>query len=164
MTGLHDLQDAEGYVAFKSFGEGTNLPAIATEEDTGPLTHALIQAPAGQNLIGVRKWIQMEDFAEAFGRTLGVPARISQEPNSPDSFPEELREEFMDSVGYMAGYGYDAGTVDKSVVQPDEVRRATSSSEYEIANAGAAWSAIEARDSGGLDQETRLVRYCLVCS
>jgi hypothetical protein len=114
-------QDAEGYITFNGFGKGSDLPMIATEEDTGPLVHALIQAPAGQNMIGVREWMKMETFAEMFGRILGVPARMSADVDDVDKFPEELREEFMDSIAYTAEIGYDAGKVDKSVVQPKDV-------------------------------------------
>ena len=94
---------------------------IATEEDTGPLVDALIQSPAGKNLIGVRKWMTLESFVEIFGRVLGVPARMSREALAIDKFPEEMREDFADSIGYFGEYGYDAGKVDKSIVQPDEV-------------------------------------------
>ena len=117
-------QDQDGTVLFNSFGKGSqtsNLPMIATEEDTGPLVHALLQVPPGKNLIGVRKWMQMEKFAEMFGKVMGVPTKMSDEGFSKDGFPEDLREEFSDTIGYTAECGYDGGKVDKSVVQPDEL-------------------------------------------
>ena len=63
----------------------------------------------------------MTPFAEIFARVLGVPARMSAEGNLIDKFPEELRQEFADSLAYFPEYGYDAGKVDKSVVQPGDV-------------------------------------------
>ena len=114
-------QDEDGTVVFNGFGKGSNLPMIATEEDTGPLVHALLQAQPGQNLIGVRKWMQMDDFAESFGRVLGVPTKMSQAASAVDKFPDELREEFVDTIAYTQEIGYAAETVDKSLVQPDQV-------------------------------------------
>ncbi len=118
---LTDLKDEEGNVVFNGFGKGSNLPMIATEEDTGPLVHALLQVAPGQNLIGVRKWMKMEQFAETFGRVLGVPTRVSAEASKADMFPDELRKEFVDTIGYTQEIGYAAETVDKSLVQPDQV-------------------------------------------
>lgn len=114
-------QDQEGTVVFNGFGEGSNLPMIATEEDTGPLVHALLQVPPGQNLIGVRKWMQMDEFADTFGRVLGLPTKMSHAASAVDTFPDELREEFVDTIAYTREIGYAAETVDKSLVQPDEV-------------------------------------------
>ena len=119
---LTGFQDEEGNIVFNGFGKGSNLPMIATEEDTGPLVHALLQVAPGQNLIGVRKWMQMDDFAETFGRVLGVATRMSNVARSSDNFPDELREEFVDTIAYTQEIGYAAETLDKSLVQPDQVR------------------------------------------
>ena len=115
-------QDEEGTIVFNPFGKGSSLPMIATEEDTGPLVHALLQDAPGQNLIGVRKWMTMAQFAEAFGRVLGVPTKMAPPAaNAAANFPDELREEFVDTIGYMEEIGYAAQTKDESLVQPDQV-------------------------------------------
>lgn len=92
---------------------------IATEEDAGPLVHALLQVAPGQNLIGVRKWMQMEQFADMFGRVLGIPTKMA--PPKAANFPDELREEFVDTIAYTEEIGYAAETKDESLVQPDQV-------------------------------------------
>ena len=66
--------------------------------------------------------MQMEHFAEVFGRVLGVSTKIAPpKANAAENFPDELREEFVDTVAYAEEIGYAAETVDKSVLQPDEV-------------------------------------------
>ena len=119
---LTSRQDEEGSIIFNPFGKGSTLPMIATEEDTGPLVHALLQDAPGQKLIGVRKWMKMEQFAETFGSVLGVPTKMAPpSASAAANFPDELREEFVDTIGYMEEVGYAAQTKDESLVQPDQV-------------------------------------------
>jgi hypothetical protein len=94
---------------------------IVAEEDTGPLTHALLQAPAGSNVVGVREWMTMKDFAALVGRSLGVKTNVVAEAKFLSQMPPAFKEVLNDSIGFFDELGYAGQKVDKSVRNPWEV-------------------------------------------
>lgn len=97
------------------------IPFIATIEDTGPLTKALVNSEPGKHLLAYREEMSFSEFAETWGRTLGVKARY--ELSGPDShwadLPKELRLDIEDAAVYISEIGYDGG--DPSIIRPSEV-------------------------------------------
>lgn len=51
------------------------MPVIATCEDTGHLTKALINVDGGKTILAYRELITLDEFAETWGRALGVKAK-----------------------------------------------------------------------------------------
>lgn len=98
------------------------LPLIAADEDTGPLTKALLEVPPGKNLIAYRAWMTMAEYVESISRVKGVKAITkSLAPDAPmDMIPEELREELIENMLYFHEFGYE-GRNDPSVVHPKDV-------------------------------------------
>ena len=115
------MQDADGTVVFHPFIPKAPIPTVVAGEDTGPFVHALLQSPPGKNLIGVRRWMSMEEYVQTFSEVLGVKTRLSDNEDAAKRFPEEARADISDFLAYVAEFGYDAGTVDKSVVQPEDL-------------------------------------------
>jgi hypothetical protein len=53
------------------------LPSVALDEDTGPLAKALVSAEPGKNLIAFGGWTSLGEFAEIWGRSLGVKSEYA---------------------------------------------------------------------------------------
>jgi hypothetical protein len=113
-------QQVDGSLTFQAWGE-SEQPMIVAEEDTGPLTHALLQAEAGSNIVGVREWMTMSDFAVLVGRVLGVDTNIVAEAKFLSQMPPPFKEVLNDSIDFFDEFGYAGQKVDKSVRNPWEV-------------------------------------------
>lgn len=93
---------------------------IATDEDTGPLTLALLSVDPGKNLLAFRELITLEEFVTIWGQVNGVKTRY--EATAPDEVwvdIPELRQDIEECADYIAEFGYDGG--DPSVVYPKDV-------------------------------------------
>jgi hypothetical protein len=98
------------------------LPLIATEEDTGPFTRALLEVAPGKNLIAYRAWMTMGEYLEIIGQVKGVKVISKQMPPdaSWEALPEELVDEVTDNAKYIEEFGYE-GRDDPTLVHPKDV-------------------------------------------
>ena len=122
-------QDENGVYVFSiSIPTSVKLPLIATEEDTGPFTKALVSVEPGKNLIAYRSWMSLDEYLEIIGRVKGVKMKNVLPP--PDAevdtgMPAELAEEMSDNAKYFEEFGYEARD-DPSVLHPKDVSVPTS--------------------------------------
>lgn len=156
------------------------LPMIATEEDTGPFVKALVTSPrTNLNLVAYREWMSLEELAQTWSRTLGVPARNVTIPFDKDweIVEDELKEELDETMRYMTEFGYE-GRDDPSVVHPRDVSTYPTTPMETICESACADSLLSflpllvgcrrpaSRYRRGVDQETRLefrlVEPCLI--
>jgi hypothetical protein len=72
-------------------------------------------------LIGVRQWTTLAHVASIFSSVNNVDIKTDPTEKIPDEFPEDLKLEFEEMMRYFEEFGYDAGKVDDSVVQPEDV-------------------------------------------
>ena len=119
------------YVFSHSFPISTKLPLIATEEDTGPFTKALVEDSPGKNLIAYRSWMTMDEYLEIIVKALGVKARNLRLPAGEGmaGLPEDLVQEILDNGNYFAEFGYE-GKDDPSLVHPKDVSPKTVQKAY----------------------------------
>ena len=98
------------------------LPMIATEEDTGPFTKALLNTEPGKNLIAYREWMTNDAYVDLWARTLGVNAKsITLPADDPmEGIPEELKQELTENMAYFEEFGYE-GRDDPTLVHPKDV-------------------------------------------
>ncbi len=113
------------YVFTYNFPTAVKLPLIATEEDTGPFTKALVEAAPETNLIAYRAWMTMDEYVETICQVLGIKAFNKQLPVDAvwEGLPEELVLELSDNGKYFAEFGYE-GRDDPSLVHPKNVSSA----------------------------------------
>jgi hypothetical protein len=98
------------------------VPLIATSEDTGPLTKALVNVDGGKTLLAYRGLITMDEFAETWGRALGVKAQyVATSPGEVWVAIPELQEDIEECANFISEFGFEGG--DPSVVQPKDVSR-----------------------------------------
>ncbi|KFA71554.1 hypothetical protein S40288_06827 [Stachybotrys chartarum IBT 40288] len=97
------------------------LPWLAAEEDTGPLVKALLEEPAGKNLIGYRAWLSPKELADAFTKATGMKSEAIMLPKGQSHLPlpPELAEELDDNWSYWNEFGYYGG--DPTVIHPESV-------------------------------------------
>ena len=79
---------------------------------------ALLDAPAGKQVIAYRELLSMPDFVALWGKTLGVETKLVRrlQPGVPEELSLELEETFAaaEEVGYW-------GHADKSVIHPKDL-------------------------------------------
>ncbi|EXJ54606.1 hypothetical protein A1O7_09947 [Cladophialophora yegresii CBS 114405] len=120
---MRPQKDENGiYVFSYNFPMTVKLPLIATEEDTGPFTRALVEAAPGKNLIAYRAWMTMDEYLQIVCAVKGVKAVNQNVPldASSGSLPEELVAELADNAGYFEEFGYE-GRDDPTLVHPRDV-------------------------------------------
>ncbi|KIW09980.1 hypothetical protein PV08_11756 [Exophiala spinifera] len=114
-------KNAEGvYVLKTRIPPTAKIPLIATDEDTGPLTLALLSVDAGKHLLAFRELTTLAEFVAIWGRVNCVETRY--ETTAPDEVwidIPELREDIEDAADYIAEFGFDGG--DPSVVHPKDL-------------------------------------------
>lgn len=110
------------YVFTLSIPSTVKLPLIATEEDTGPFTKALVEDQAGKNLIAYREWKTLDEYVEIIKEVSGVNTKTATLPAGVewDAMPEELRQEMSDNSNYFLEFGYE-GRDDPSLSHPKDV-------------------------------------------
>jgi len=104
------------------FNQHVKLPHIAHDEDTGPLTKALLDSPPGKNLIAYRAWLSLDEFLEVWSRALNLKAKTARLPYdlSLDSIPPEIDDEMAQMAAWCEDFGYEARD-DPSVIHPKDV-------------------------------------------
>ncbi|WAO89842.1 NmrA domain-containing protein [Fusarium falciforme] len=118
------IKNADGVVQFIGHIEqDVKLPFIAAEEDSGPFVKALLQQPAGVNLIGYREWISAREAADALTRATGLKAEVVTLPKGhfPPGVPEDLKAELEDNFAYFNEFGYE-GRDDPSLIHPRDLK------------------------------------------
>ena len=110
------------YVFSYNIPTTVKLPLVATEEDTGPFTKALVETAPGKNLIAYRAWQTMDEYIDIVSQVKGVKAVNKQMPPDAiwESVPEELREELGENAKYFEEFGYE-GRDDPTVLHPKDV-------------------------------------------
>jgi hypothetical protein len=98
------------------------VPLIATEEDTGPFTKALVQAEPGKNLIAYRAYMSMDEYVDIISKVTGVKVKNQEVPVevAMAGMPQDLAQEVSDNMNYVLEFGYE-GRDDPSVVHPNQV-------------------------------------------
>lgn len=93
---------------------------IATDEDTGPLTLALVKVEPGKNLLAFRELITLQEFVTVWGRVNSVETKY--EVTGPEEIwvdIPELRQDIEECADYIGEFGFDGG--DPTVVHPKDV-------------------------------------------
>lgn len=98
------------------------FPFIAAEEDSGPIVKALVDEPAGKNIIGYREWLTVQELALSFTKATGLKAESITLPQGEFNLPlpDELKLELADNFAYWNEFGYEARD-DPTVIHPRDV-------------------------------------------
>ncbi|KAH8198078.1 hypothetical protein TruAng_007750 [Truncatella angustata] len=115
-------RQADGsFLVIRPFAPGLELPFVVPHRDTGAFVKALVDLPAGKDLLGVSQTMAWPEWVELWGRILGVEAGFKQV--SREEFfagtPKPVRDELWDSYEYCADFGYTGG--DPEVLTPDQL-------------------------------------------
>ncbi|CAG9949453.1 unnamed protein product [Clonostachys rosea f. rosea IK726] len=116
-------KNEEGTVQFiGNLEPNVKFPFIAAEEDSGPIVKALVNAPAGKNIIGYREWLTMQELALSFTKATGLRAESVTLP--PGEFhlplPDELKLELGENFAYWNEFGYEARN-DPTIIHPRDL-------------------------------------------
>ncbi|KAM0432305.1 hypothetical protein ACHAPT_004845 [Fusarium lateritium] len=118
------LPNADGVVQFIGHvDQDVKLPFIAAEEDSGPFVKALLQQPAGVNLIGYRAWITPREVAAALTKVTGLKAEVVTLPKGhfPPDLDADLKLELEDNFAYFNEFGYE-GRDDPTLAHPRDLK------------------------------------------
>ncbi|RFU72567.1 hypothetical protein TARUN_9682 [Trichoderma arundinaceum] len=116
-------KDENGVVKFiGNLDLDIKFPFVAAEEDSGPITKALVQEPAGKNIIGYREWLTLREFAAVFTQATGLEAEAVRLPRGqlPFEVPPELQAELNDNWDYWNECGYE-GRDDPTIIHPKDL-------------------------------------------
>ncbi|RKK84929.1 hypothetical protein BFJ71_g14326 [Fusarium oxysporum] len=99
------------------------LPFIAPEEDSSPIVKALVNEPAGKNIIAYRGWLTMPELAQTVTKATGLKAESITLPKGmfPPELPEELKLELGDNFAACNEIGYEARN-DPTVIHPRDLK------------------------------------------
>ncbi|SPJ80074.1 related to nitrogen metabolic regulation protein nmr [Fusarium torulosum] len=117
-------KNKEGTVQFVGHLEpDVKLPFIAPEEDSGPIVKALVNEPAGKNIIAYRGWLTMPELAQTVTKATGLKAESITLPKGtfPPDLPEELKLELGDNFAACNEIGYEARN-DPTVIHPRDLK------------------------------------------
>jgi hypothetical protein len=120
---LTSSQGENGVVKFTSIGpEDVKFPFIAAEEDSGPIVKALLQEPAGENVLGFRELLTIREFVSIFSEATGLAAEAVHLPKGQFKMElsPELELEFSENWGFFRDFGYE-GREDPTVIHPKDV-------------------------------------------
>ncbi|KAJ5633195.1 hypothetical protein N7490_009534 [Penicillium lividum] len=118
------IKNSEGVVQFIGYMEqDVKVPFLVADEDSGPLVKALMQEPAGKNLIGYRGWLTTRELASAFTKATGLNAEVITLPKGqfPPGTPDETKALLEDNMGYWNEFGYE-GRADPTVIHPRDLK------------------------------------------
>ncbi|KAM0255514.1 hypothetical protein ACHAQJ_005661 [Trichoderma viride] len=120
---LMPAKGESGVVQFTSIApEDVKFPFIAAEEDSGPVTKALLQEPAGTNILGFRELLTMREFVAIFSEATGLAAEAVYLPKGQFKMElsPELKLEFSENWGFWRDFGYE-GREDPTVIHPKDL-------------------------------------------
>ena len=80
--------------------------------------HALLgAAPGHHKVLGVNEWLTPRDFATILAQVLGKRIEFVDRNPEFDMSDPELARDHAEMMGFIVEFGYDGGSVDKSVAQ-----------------------------------------------
>ncbi|KAJ9615427.1 hypothetical protein H2200_001502 [Cladophialophora chaetospira] len=114
-------QDGDGMYVFRTrMAADRKVPLIAAGEDTGPLTKALVNVEGGKTLLASREFVTLDEFAQTWGRALGVEAKyVATGPDEVWVAIPELQEDIEECADFITEFGFDGGN--PSVVHPKDL-------------------------------------------
>lgn len=92
-------------------------PFVAAAKDTGPITKALVELPAGKNVIAYRELMDFVDYIKLWGKVLSVPTDVEY---GSMSVPEDLKQEIEETWEFAGEFGYWA-YADETVIHPKDL-------------------------------------------
>lgn len=116
-------RQADGsFVMSRPTSASFRMPFIVAQRDTGAFVKALVDMPPGKDLMGVSEWMTFPEWAEAWGRVLGVKVRYQQISKEEmfEGVPGPIAQEIGDSFDYIEEFGFAGG--DPDVLDPQQVR------------------------------------------
>ncbi|KAK7414936.1 hypothetical protein QQX98_006261 [Neonectria punicea] len=123
---IKPVKNADGVVQFIGpLDADTKLPFIAGEEDSGPIVKALVEEPAGKNVIAYREWLTLRELIAIFTKATGRTAEAVTVPIGGPRIPDELKQEIADNFAYINEFGYE-GRDDPTVIHPRELESSLS--------------------------------------
>jgi hypothetical protein len=98
------------------------IPMVVANRDTGVFVKALVNAPAGTQLLGYGSLIGWEEYIRVWGQVLNVKVSFKQVPADGyvTNMPEALAQEISEGYAYQGEFGWDGG--DPSIKHPRDVR------------------------------------------
>ncbi|KAL6862209.1 NAD(P)-binding protein [Trichoderma novae-zelandiae] len=120
---MQPVKNKDGVAQFTgNIDVDVKFPFIAAEEDTGAFVTALVDEPAGKNVIGYREWLTHREVMAIFSRATGIPAEAVQLPagQSKVDSPPDLKLELDDNFAYWNEFGYE-GRDDPTIIHPKDL-------------------------------------------
>lgn len=112
----------EVFVVSRPTSAAFRMPFVVARRDTGEFVRALVERlPPGRDLLGVSEWMTFPEWAEAWGRVIGV--KVAYRQVSMDEMfkgvPPVVAQEIGDSFDYLEEFGFAGG--DPDVLDPEQV-------------------------------------------
>lgn len=109
------------FLVTRPVGPNVQFPFVDTDRDTGAFVKALVDTPAGIELLGVSESMTWPEWTKLWGDVHGVRTEYKQVSTKEfyAGLPEPLRVELEDSFDYVNEFGYTGG--DPDVVTPQQV-------------------------------------------
>ncbi|KAI9172758.1 NmrA-like family domain-containing protein [Paramyrothecium foliicola] len=116
-------RQADGsYLTIRTFKPSTPIEFVDARQDTGPAVKALLELPAGKQVLAVSQQMNFQDWMKLWGEIHGVEAGYKQ--ISVEEFwqgvPEPLAEEIRDSWTFIEQYGHSGP--DSDILRPEQVK------------------------------------------
>lgn len=97
------------------------MPHVVAHRDTGPFVQVLVDMPPGKNVLAVSEYMTFPEYAETWGRVLGV--RVVYQQVTSEAFykevPGPLAEELDVGFEYIEEFGFTGG--DASVLEAGQL-------------------------------------------
>jgi hypothetical protein len=109
------------FLTIRPVGPHVTFPFVDTHRDTGSFVKALVDLPAGKDLLGVSQNMAWPEWMALWGRILGVKAGYKEVSDDEffENVPGPLRQELVDTYDYVEEFGYTGG--DPNVLEPHQV-------------------------------------------
>lgn len=125
LAGLAPQRQGGGdvFVVSRPTSASFRMPFVVAQRDTGEFVRALVdRLPPGKDLLGVSEWMTFPEWAEAWGRVMGVKVAYRQVSKDEmfEGVPPVVAQEIGDSFDYLEEFGFAGG--DPDVLDPDHVR------------------------------------------
>ncbi|KAI0153397.1 hypothetical protein BJ166DRAFT_594573 [Pestalotiopsis sp. NC0098] len=139
--GMMPQRQADGsYAVLRPLGPDVPIPFVVAGKDTGAFVKALVDAPAGTDLLGASEVMSWEQWAAVWGRVNGVQAGFRRVENEElfRGAPKPLADELWDAHAYFEKFGHTGG--DPDVVTPEQLGITKSLTTMEEYIRGEDWS------------------------
>ncbi|KAG4414577.1 hypothetical protein IFR04_012275 [Cadophora malorum] len=96
------------------------VPMVEARHDPGTCTKALVQVPAGKNLLCFGSMMSYNEWTALWAKILGVKATfVRLDRKIVEQAIPVIGEEYCDMIEYTGEFGYDGG--DKTIVHPKDL-------------------------------------------